>query len=114
MRAGCLVTGGNALPPGGAIAIITHGIPLWLADTEWSRAVNAYLTGWFGRLGAGSCGTDETALREGREQLTTTGFDDAAVLEHHDRADVDADYVIGHLYSALSEDVRVTALVGRR
>lgn len=95
----------QGLAAGGAVCIITHGIPLWLADTEWARAVNEYLSGWFGRPVTGRCGSDEAALQERREQLTTAGFADVAVLEQQYRADVDADYVIGHLYSALSEDV---------
>lgn len=26
------------LRPGGGIAIISHGVPLWLADTPWARS----------------------------------------------------------------------------
>lgn len=95
----------DGLAPGGGIAIITHGIPLWLADTEWAQAVNAYLGDWFGRSPTGSCGTDEAALRERRDQLSGAGFEDVEVLEHRYQADVDTDYVLGHLHSALSEDV---------
>jgi len=133
----------RGLAPGGAVAIITHGIPLWLNEEHWARALNAYLTDWFGRPLTARCGSDEAALRERQDQLAAAGFSDVAVIKHRYQADIDADYVIGHLYSALDadalptarrpefegglrralsrfqgtqmrEDVRVTALVGRR
>lgn len=95
----------RGLAPGGALAVVTHGVPLWLADTAWSRAVHDHLTGWFGQRVSASCGSDEAALRERRDQLTAAGFSDVAVWEHRYRSELDIDYVIGHLYSALSEDV---------
>lgn len=55
------------------------------------------------------CGSDEEALRERQGQMRAAGFADVAVLEHRYQADVDADYAIGHLYSAMDEDVLPTA-----
>jgi SAM-dependent methyltransferase len=95
----------HGLAPGGALAVITHGIPLWLADTAWARAVRDHLTGWFGRPVTARCGSDEAALHERRDQLTAAGFGDVVVWEHRYRAELDTDHVVGHLYSALSEDV---------
>jgi SAM-dependent methyltransferase len=95
----------RGLASGGAIAIITHGIPLWLTDADWARALNVYLADWFGRPLTASCGSDAAALRERRDQLVAAGFTEVAVLEHRYQADVDVDYVIGHLYSALDADV---------
>jgi SAM-dependent methyltransferase len=133
----------RGLRSGGAMAIITHGIPLWLTEADWARSVNAYLADWFGRPVTAGCGSDEAALRNRQDLLAAAGFVDVTVLEHSYQANVDADYVIGHLYSALDtdilpparrpqfedglrralrpfraeqmrEDVPITALVGRR
>jgi SAM-dependent methyltransferase len=133
----------RGLAPGGACAVITHGVPLWLTEADWARVLNAYLADWFGRPVTAGCGSDAVALRERQGQLRAAGFTDVAVLEHRYQADVDADHVIGHLYSALDaavlpvarrpefedglrralspfegkpmrEDVPVTVLVGRR
>lgn len=95
----------RGLAPGGALAVITHGVPLWLTEADWARALNAYLADWFGRPVTAGCGSDFAALRERQGQLRAAGFADVAVLEHRYQADVDADYVIGHLYSALDADV---------
>lgn len=99
----------RGLAPGGAIAVITHGIPLWLADADWARALNHYLAEWFGRPVASGCGSDAAALRERTAHVAAAGFADVAVLEHRYQAEFDMDYIIGHLYSALSEDVLPTA-----
>ncbi|TWH74758.1 class I SAM-dependent methyltransferase [Modestobacter roseus] len=99
----------RGLAPSGAIAVITHGIPLWLGGAAWAKAVNAYLADWFGRPLTAGCGSDEEALRDRQGQLEAAGFADVAVLRHHYQADVDADHVIGHLYSALDADVLPTA-----
>lgn len=99
----------QGLAPDGAIAVITHGVPLWLAEADWARALNAYLADWFGRPVTAGCGSDAAALRERQGQLAAAGFEEVAVLEHRYQADVDGDYVIGHLYSALDEEVLPTA-----
>ncbi|MGZ4506714.1 MAG: hypothetical protein ACXVX0_05620 [Blastococcus sp.] len=99
----------QGLAPGGAIAIITQGVPLWLTEADWARALNAFLADWFGRPVTTRCGSDAAALRERQGQLAAAGFADVAVLEHRYQVDVDADYVIGHLYSALDADVLPTA-----
>lgn len=89
------------LRPGGGVAVITHGRPLWLGERDWTRALRIYLEGWFGPV-TGSCGTDEATLAERRRLLEQAGFADVTVLEHHFTEPLDVDYVLGHLYSALS------------
>jgi SAM-dependent methyltransferase len=34
--------------PGGGIAVITNGTPLWLHETDWSRALREILEKWLG------------------------------------------------------------------
>jgi SAM-dependent methyltransferase len=44
------------LRPGGGIAVITNGTPMWLQDSPWSRALRSFLEPWLGRPGASSVG----------------------------------------------------------
>ena len=36
------------LRPGGGIAVITNGTPMWLQDSPWSRALRGFLGQWLG------------------------------------------------------------------
>jgi ubiquinone/menaquinone biosynthesis C-methylase UbiE len=127
----------------GAVAVITHGVPLWLGDNDWARSLRRFLESWTGQTASGSCGTDDASRQQRKEQLWRAGFADVALHVDRYESTVDADYVIGHLYSAMSEtmvpaerrpefedgvrrsldafqgqplveDVPVTVLVGRR
>lgn len=51
------------LRPGGGVASITHGRPIWLGERDWARAQRAYLERWFGPITATSR-TDDRTLRE--------------------------------------------------
>jgi ubiquinone/menaquinone biosynthesis C-methylase UbiE len=89
--------------PGGGVAVVTNGAPLWLHDAEWSRALRAFLEDWLGtRLGA-TCGTDEASQRRYAGELTAAGF-----TVHRRSAsytnEIDVDYIVGNVYSALSDD----------
>lgn len=92
------------LRPGGGIAVVSHGLPLWLADAEWARAVNRFLTDWFDRPTGDLCGLDDHARDERAQLLDAAGFIDVTVLRHDYTAELTPDYVVGHLYSALSEE----------
>jgi ubiquinone/menaquinone biosynthesis C-methylase UbiE len=100
-----LAAASRLLPPGGAVAIVTHGTPLWLGDGEWNRALRRYLESWTGQEATATCGSDDAALQHRRTQLTTAGFGEVAVLRHRYDAVVDVASVIGHLYSAMPEDM---------
>ncbi len=89
------------LRPGGGIAVITHGRPLWLGEREWTRALRGYLEQWFGPV-TSSCGTDDQTREERRRLLEQTGFTDITVLIDHFQARLDTEFVLGHLCSALS------------
>ena len=52
------------LRAGGGVAVVTNGTPLWLQDTDWSRALRGFLEQWRGAKLAGACGTDEQSQRE--------------------------------------------------
>ncbi|NNC12292.1 class I SAM-dependent methyltransferase [Planctomonas sp. JC2975] len=94
----------SVLRPGGGIAVISHGWPLWLADSDWSRAVRAFLEQWLGHGTARTCGLDEQTLHERESLLTSTGFVDVTVSRHEYTTEVTPDYVVGNLASALSDE----------
>jgi SAM-dependent methyltransferase len=43
----------------GGVAVVTNGIPLWLQETAWSRALRDFLQRWLGTRLTSACGTDE-------------------------------------------------------
>ena len=94
---------GRLLRPGGGIAVITHGRPLWLGERDWTRALGTYLKNWFGPV-TGTCGADQQTLQERRRLLAQAGFAQVDVLELHFEEPLDVDYLLGHLYSTLPPD----------
>lgn len=93
------------LPPGGAVAIVAHGTPLWLGDGEWSRALRQYLESWTRQEATATCGSDDAALQHRRTELATAGFGEVLVLRRRHDAVVDVASIIGHLSSAMPEDM---------
>lgn len=89
-----------AVRPGGGLAIVTQGPPLWLADTDWSRALRTMLESHLGPLSS-TCGTDDVAL-EARTSLVGRSFRRVQIVDEMRPQGVDADWVIGHLRSAMS------------
>lgn len=88
------------LRPGGGIAVITNGAPLWLQDAAWSREVGAFLRDWTGRPGA-ACQTDDAGRRLTHDALEGAGFDVAeATVEY--TAPLSIDTVVGGVLSAMS------------
>jgi SAM-dependent methyltransferase len=90
---------GGLLRPGGGVAVITNGIPLWLQESRWSVALREFLQTSFGwRLDA-TCGTDEASQARYRRQMADAGFD---VIERHIdyEAVLDLDALVGGLLSA--------------
>ncbi|MFB7473059.1 class I SAM-dependent methyltransferase [Kitasatospora sp. NPDC056184] len=87
--------------PGGGVAVIANGAPIWAQDSDWSRALRAALEEHFGRPITASCGTDD-AEREGyAAALKATGFTDVreAVITYEDA--LTPDQLLGTLYSAI-------------
>jgi len=94
----------SLIRPGGGVAVVTNGKPLWRLDIEWSRALRAFLERWNGRPAKQGCGTDDLAQRRYREHLVATGF---AVTDRHVRYtdDLDLDRLVGAVLSAFAEDM---------
>jgi SAM-dependent methyltransferase len=126
--------------PGGGVAVLANGTPLWQQDSDWSRALRRFLEQWTGRAAAAPCGTDAASAQRYRDSLLAAGYDvREAAVEY--RTDLDLDQLVGGIYSALgvgalpaadqrpafadqvrravaphqplTEDVRVTMLFGR-
>ncbi|HWO61214.1 MAG TPA: class I SAM-dependent methyltransferase [Umezawaea sp.] len=89
--------------PGGGIAVVTNGTPLWLQDVPWSRALRAVLEDWMGTKVSATCGTAEDDQERYREALTAAGYEvTSTVVEYTD--ELDLEHVIGGVYSALPLD----------
>jgi len=89
--------------PGGGVAVVTNGTPLWLQDAAWSRALRGYLEDWLGSKVANTCGTDDASQRRYRDSLTAAGLDPAVVsVDYADELTVEQ--IVGGVYSALPVD----------
>jgi ubiquinone/menaquinone biosynthesis C-methylase UbiE len=128
------------LRPGGGIAVIANGKPLWLLETDWSRTLRRCLSEWSGREMTSHCGTDEKSRARYREALTAAGYDvHETVVEYE--AELTVEQLIGNVFSSagsrlpepdlrsaladrirealqpqlrFTEPVRVAALIGHR
>ncbi|MEU4392233.1 class I SAM-dependent methyltransferase [Kribbella sp. NPDC023855] len=88
------------LRTGGGVAVVTNGTPLWLQDSDWSRALRRHLELWLDSEVTATCGTDDASRHRYAESLAAAGF---TVSEtRYQYSDVlDLDRVIGGVYSAL-------------
>jgi len=88
------------LRPGGGVAVVTNGTPLWLQDSAWSQALRGFLEQWLGTTLTNACGTDGASQRRYHDTITAAGFEVTdASFEYTD--DLDLDQLVGSLYSAL-------------
>lgn len=91
------------LRPGGGVAVVSNGTPLWLQNTAWSRALRGCLEDWLGSKLTNTCGTDEASQQRYRDSLATAGYD-VAVSSVDYTDDVSPEQVVGSVYSALPVD----------
>ncbi|MFJ8009896.1 class I SAM-dependent methyltransferase [Streptomyces fagopyri] len=126
---------------GGGVAVVANGTPLWLQDTDWSRALRGSLERHYGRKLEATCGTGADDRSRYAQALHEAGFEDVREMVIEQRAKLSFDQIIGGVYSAMpadelpdpdhraaftervrqelgpqalfAEDVRVTILVGR-
>jgi SAM-dependent methyltransferase len=92
------------LRPGGGIAVVTNGTPLWLQETDWSRALRDFLEHWLGTTLTYACGTDEQSQRRYREDLAAAGFDVVTTAVDY-VASLDMDQLVGGVYSAMGSRI---------
>ncbi|WP_435152999.1 class I SAM-dependent methyltransferase [Micromonospora aurantiaca (nom. illeg.)] len=89
--------------PGGGIAVVTNGDPLWMQDTEWSRALRGCLERMLGHPVTGRCQTDEDGRRRNREALVRAGYRYEETSVPYD-APLTVDDMVGGVLSAMSAE----------
>jgi len=93
------------LRPGGALAVVSQGPPMWLAEVSWAADLRAYLEQWAGAPLTGTCGTDRDALAARRARMARHGFGRVEPIEYRYENEVDLTFIAGHLYSAMPQSM---------
>ena len=88
---------------GGGVAVVTNGAPLWLQDSDWSRALRDWLERWLGEKLTFACGTDEPSQRRYDESMTRAGFDVLSTSVDY-QVELTLDHIVGGILSALPVD----------
>jgi len=86
--------------PGGGVAVVTNGTPLWLQDSPWSQALRGFLERWLGHELSDWCGTDENSQRRYQHALAAAGFDLASAAADY-VAELSFDQLLGGVFSAI-------------
>ena len=92
-------TAAALLRPGGCMAVVTQGPPMWLGNDPWQVGVRTVLEDRFGPV-ADTCGSDEQALQDRARLFRDRGW--RTVIRRWDATHrVDTAWILGHLGSAL-------------
>ncbi|HTT53414.1 MAG TPA: class I SAM-dependent methyltransferase [Streptosporangiaceae bacterium] len=91
----------GVLRPGGGLAIIANGTPLWQQPVAWSRDVRRALEQWLGVRLESCCGTDGAARQAYQAGLIAAGFAGVHQRSIGYASDLDFGQLIGGLYSAM-------------
>ena len=86
---------------GGGAAVVTNGAPLWLQDSDWSRALRGWLERWLGEKLTFACGTDEQSQRRIHQAMTQAGFDVGSTSVDYEGGAHSRSDVVGGILSAL-------------
>ena len=84
------------LRPGGGVAVVTNGEPLWLQSSAWSAALREVLAAYLGTPVHRTCGTDGASQKRYADAL------DARVVEYS--APLTVEEIVGGVFSAMSPD----------
>jgi ubiquinone/menaquinone biosynthesis C-methylase UbiE len=93
----------SLIRPGGGVAVVTNGTPLWLQESDWSRSLREFLARWLGTRPTAACGTDQESQQRYRHALTKAGFEVSGAAFDH-AAELTFDQLVGGIYSALPVD----------
>ncbi|MQY10221.1 hypothetical protein SRB5_03280 [Streptomyces sp. RB5] len=90
--------------PGGGVAVVANGTPLWLQDCAWSRALRGCLEDHFGTRLEATCGTSARDRRRYADALRAAGFTDVreTLIDYSD--ELSFDELLGGVYSAIPAD----------
>lgn len=89
----------GVLAPGAAVAVVTQGPPLWLGSAPWQQRVRRVLEQILGPV-TGTCGSDAASVAARAGLLTGLNLN-VQVATWAASHEVNVDWVVGHLGSAL-------------
>ncbi|QKV75610.1 trans-aconitate 2-methyltransferase [Amycolatopsis sp. Hca4] len=91
------------LRPGGGVAVVTNGEPLWLQDTPWSAALRDVVSAYLGTLVHRTCGTDDASQERYAKALAAAGYAVSSTVVEYS-APLSVDELAGGVFSAMSPD----------
>jgi len=87
---------------GGAVAVAYNGSPMWLHPDPWAKALRGALEARLGSVGDADF-TDE-AIRACEKTMRDLGYTEIERWERTYEETIDGDFVIGHIFSAISAE----------
>jgi SAM-dependent methyltransferase len=86
--------------PGGGVAVAYNGSPIWLHRDAWAEALRRVLESWLGPVRPSDLAAE--GLEECEVAMRDLGYVGVERWEHTYECTIEIDYVVGHIYSALS------------
>lgn len=92
------------LRPGGGVAVVSNGTPLWLQDSDWSHSLRARLEDYFDTSLQATCGTSTSDRSRYAQAMEVAGFASIReiVIEYSDELSFEG--LLGGVYSAIPAD----------
>ncbi|MEV4147273.1 class I SAM-dependent methyltransferase [Amycolatopsis sp. NPDC049691] len=91
----------SLLRPGGGVAVVTNGEPLWLQDTGWSSALRELLSSFLGTPLHRTCGTDPVSQTRYADALAAAGYVVDSQVISYDAA-LTVEEIVGGVFSAMN------------
>ncbi|MER7396699.1 class I SAM-dependent methyltransferase [Streptomyces sp. NPDC000151] len=92
------------LRPGGGIAVIANGVPLWQQESYWSDALRGYLERYFGTVLEATCGTGDDDQACYARALRAAGYDGVREIDHRYGVELTFEELVGGVCSAVPAD----------
>lgn len=87
--------------PGGGVAVIANGTPVWAQQSDWSRALHTVLEEHFGHPLAVSCGTADADRERYAGALAAAGFTDVRQSTVDYEGELTFEQLLGTVWSAV-------------
>lgn len=91
----------SLLRPGGGIAVVTNGEPLWLQHSAWSVALREVLSSYLGTPVRSTCGTDAESQSRYADALSAAGYAVGSQVVSY-VAPLSVEEIVGGVFSAMS------------
>jgi SAM-dependent methyltransferase len=92
----------DVVRPGGGVVVAYNGSPMWLHPAPWSQAIRRVLEAWLGPLR--DTDFDDRALLDCESVMADLNYAHVERWEHVYESTIDLDFIVGHIYSALSPE----------